>query len=76
MTGATTRGPLVVSNGHLDQRPRRGDTQGVPRRWLWIILAVIAIVIAVYLVGYVIFDTGDDGPPATGTGDVITEPSP
>jgi hypothetical protein len=48
----------------------------VPRRWVRIVLIVVAIAIALTIASYVVFSIGDDGPPETGTGEVITEPSP
>jgi methanogenic corrinoid protein MtbC1 len=48
----------------------------VPRRWVRIVLIVVAIAIALSIAGYVVFNLGEDSPPETGTGEVITEPSP
>jgi len=47
----------------------------VSRRTLRIVFVVVAIVVLLWIVGYVLFNNGDSAP-GSGTGDTVTEPTP
>jgi flagellar basal body-associated protein FliL len=55
--------------------PAGRENASVSRRTLWILLMVIAAVILIWILGYVVFNTGGSIP-GSGTGDTITEPTP
>jgi hypothetical protein len=46
----------------------------MPRRWVRIIAIVVAVAVALGIVGYLLFNL-DGETPGSGTGETITEPS-
>lgn len=47
----------------------------MPRRWVRVLVIVVAAAFALYIVGYAIFDWGGEVP-GSGTGEIVTEPTP
>jgi hypothetical protein len=47
----------------------------MPPRVVRIVLIVLAIVVAIWIVGYALFNVGGSTP-GSGTGEMITEPTP
>ena len=47
----------------------------MPQRWGRIFLIALAVVVALWIVGYFVFNLGDSAP-GSGTGETITEPTP
>ncbi|MDQ3778511.1 MAG: hypothetical protein M3310_06585 [Actinomycetota bacterium] len=44
------------------------------RRWIWILLIVLAAAVAAYLIGYELFNMGETEP-GSGTGEILTGPT-
>ncbi len=70
----SNRAGRTVQIGHLDPTAASGKTLSVPR-WVRVLLIVLVVAVAIYLVGFVLFNTGGSMP-GSGTGDVLTQTTP